>query len=301
MPLDVICVGVATVDTIATVKSMPGEDERIVAEPFLIAGGGPAATAAVALARLGVAVGFCGVVGDDDAGVFVRNLLEREGIDTSWIVTSAGTSTPQSMVIVSRNSQSRTIITTPSHGPEPEHIPTEASRWLHVDQTGYASTRAALRSRRTAVSLSIDGGNPIEGLDLEGVELYAPTTASLARIFPATNIEESLRAASRAGARQVVATASGEGSYVLVEGDMVLVQPYPVETVSTMGAGDVFHGAVLAGLVEGRNLVCATRRANAVAALSCRALDGRSGIPDAATTEKFMAAASAAQLVRDRS
>jgi sulfofructose kinase len=301
MPLDVICVGVATVDTIATVKSMPGEDERIVAEPFLVAGGGPAATAAVALARLGVAVGFCGVVGDDDAGLFVRDLLEREGIDTSWIVTSAGTSTPQSMIIVSRNSQSRTIVTTPSHGPRPEHVPTEASRWLHVDQTGYASTRAALRSRRAAVSLSIDGGNPIEELDLEGVELYAPTTASLARIFPATNIEESLRAAARAGARQVVATASGDGSYVLVDGDMVLVQPYPVETVSTMGAGDVFHGAVLAGLVEGRSLVCATRRANAVAALSCRALDGRSGIPDAATTEEFMAAASAAQLVRDRS
>lgn len=301
MALDVICVGVATLDTIATVESVPGDDERIVSDgPFVIAGGGPAATAAVALARLGVTVGFCGSVGDDAAGELVREGLEKEGVDTSWLVTDPGISTIQSLILVSKGSGSRSIVTTPSRGPAPELVPTDASSWLHVDQNGFASTRAAIRASSSSISLSIDGGNAIPGLALDGVGLYAPTVGSLAAVFPG-GLEEGLNAAAAAGARNVVATAGGDGSYALVGGRAVLVEPYRVDAVSTMGAGDVFHGAILAGLVQGRDLVDATRWANAVAALSCRALDGRSGIPDATTTEEFMAAASTARPLRKHS
>ena len=49
--------------------------------------------------------------------------------------------------------------------------------------------------------------------------------------------------------------------------------------MSTLGAGDVFHGALLAGLVQGRPLRETLELANTAAALSCRALDGRSAIP----------------------
>jgi sugar/nucleoside kinase (ribokinase family) len=60
-----------------------------------------------------------------------------------------------------------------------------------------------------------------------------------------------------------------------------VVEPYrgEVEIVSTLGAGDVFHGALLAGLVHDLPLREALVQANACAALSCRALDGRSAIP----------------------
>jgi sugar/nucleoside kinase (ribokinase family) len=53
----------------------------------------------------------------------------------------------------------------------------------------------------------------------------------------------------------------------------------PCEPVSTLGAGDVFHGALLAYLVRGAELADALRAANTAASLSCRALDGRSAIP----------------------
>jgi len=52
-----------------------------------------------------------------------------------------------------------------------------------------------------------------------------------------------------------------------------------VDPVSTLGAGDVFHGALLAGLVRELPLEEALADANAVAAASCAALDGRSAIP----------------------
>jgi len=63
--------------------------------------------------------------------------------------------------------------------------------------------------------------------------------------------------------------------------EIVSAPPYETDTYSTLGAGDVFHGALLAQLVEDRPLEESLTRANRVAALSCRALDGRSAIPTA--------------------
>jgi sulfofructose kinase len=289
MALDVICVGVVTVDTIAVVERMPAEDDRVLGEPFAVAGGGPAATAAVTLARLGASVGFCGVVGDDDAGELSRRLLEDEGVDTRWLRTCPGTRTPKSMVMVCRASGSRSIVTSPSATPGTGSVPARASRWLHADQTGYAGARAALRGEPGEASLSIDGGNAISGLDLRDVALYSPTAGSLRDAFPARDLTVSLRAAAAAGARRVVATAGGEGCMVLANDQVVHVPAMAVEPLSTVGAGDVFHGALLAGLVEGRSLIEAAWRANVVAALSCRSLDGRSAIPDAAETAEYLA------------
>lgn len=292
MPLDVVCIGALTLDRIAVVDRVPAEDERVVAEPFTVAGGGPAATAAVALARLGARVGFCGVVGDDPAGRLVREQLEAEGVDVRWLETRPDVRTTESMILVSRSAGARTIVTTPSVAPDPATVPVAASAWLHVDQTGYASARAALAGVTDAPFLSIDGGNPIEGLDLTGVELYAPTASTLRAVFPSDSLDAAVRAAS-AVARRVVATDGSAGSHVFHGGEVVAVPPFPIDAVSTMGAGDVFHGALLAGLIAGRDTIEAARWANAVAALSCRALDGRSGIPGARETEAFLAEAAA--------
>jgi sulfofructose kinase len=68
-----------------------------------------------------------------------------------------------------------------------------------------------------------------------------------------------------------------------------VAQPWPIDVRSTLGAGDVFHGALLAGLVEERPLGEALDRASACAALACEALDGRSGIPDVARLDRFVA------------
>lgn len=289
-PLDVLCVGVATVDTIAVVHEMPGADDRVIAEPFVTACGGPAATAAVALARLGARVGFCGVVGDDDAGRLVRADFEREGVDTSWLRTVAGVPTTTSMVIAARSGSTRAIVTTPQHPPSLDGVPGGAARWLHADQTGYRAALAAVRSGASTTRLSLDAGNPIPGLDLDGVDLYVPTTAALAREFGTDDVDEGLRAAAKAGAHAVVATAGSDGSHVLDGDDLTLVAPFRVDVASTIGAGDVFHGALLAGVVSGGSLADAARLANAVAALSCRAFDGRSAIPARAEAEDFLLA-----------
>jgi sulfofructose kinase len=289
---DVVCVGSVTVDSIAVVDHVPAEDERVESQPFMDNGGGPAATAAVALARLGHRAAFCGVTGPGAAGARARELLEAEGVDTRWLLARPGGHTARSTILVSRSTGTRAIVAAPGSVPEPLDVPVAASRWIHADQAGYAAARTALTTgaRDGRPSFSIDGGNPIPGLALSGVDLYVPTVSRLVADFPQATLHGSLEGARRAGADVVVATEGARGAYMRSGDTWVLVPSFGIDVVSTMGAGDVFHGALLAGLIEGRDLHEAVVFANAVAAMSCRALDGRSAIPSRQEADAFIQA-----------
>ena len=243
----------------------------MIASDALVAGGGPAATAAVTLARLGVRVAFVGRVGDDDVGRTVRDGLEREGVDVLELSSRGGGRSPQSAILVGP-SGSRAIAAfrgadlSLELSARARELCRDAA-WVHVDQTGYGPARGSGR-------LSVDGGNPIEGLDLRGVALYAPTERELSARFGTA------REALAAGAELVVVTRGDAGSVAYTrDGDVVEAPAHPVDAVSTLGAGDVFHGALLAHLVRELPLADALAAANECAALSCRALDGRSAIP----------------------
>jgi sugar/nucleoside kinase (ribokinase family) len=261
----VVCAGLATRDTIWRVPALPPPDGRVVATELVVAGGGPAATAAVALARLGVDAAFAGVVGDDDAGAFVRDGLERDGVDVSMLAVLPGR-TPQSAIFVGPGGE-RAIVhhagTVRFFGFDVDDEP----EWLHVDQVGYGPGVSGAR-------LSVDAGNPIDGLDLTGVTLYAPTEERLLEDFG------SAQAALSAGAELVVVTRGERGSVATTRDGEIEAAGVPCpDVVSTLGAGDVFHGALLAYLVRGARLGDALHAANTAASLSCRALDGRSAIP----------------------
>jgi sulfofructose kinase len=84
-PGPLVFVGAATLDTIALVPALPEPDTRLLAEAITQAGGGPAATAAVAAARLGVPAAFVGAVGDDEAGGRIVAGLRAENVDVSGV------------------------------------------------------------------------------------------------------------------------------------------------------------------------------------------------------------------------
>jgi sugar/nucleoside kinase (ribokinase family) len=143
--------------------------------------------------------------------------------------------------------------------------------WLHVDHVGYASVQPGCTA--TGLRVSVDAGNPISNLSMADVTLYAPTeTTDDGRRAPIT-----------------VVTRGAQGCTAYADGETIDVPGFPVDAVSTLGAGDVFHGALLACLERGLPLREALRHANACAALSCRALDGRSAIPTWDELERTLA------------
>jgi sulfofructose kinase len=248
-------------DTNLPVPEHPPPHPRQLADDLVIAGGGPAATAAVTLARLGVETAFFGAVGDDESGDFVRAGLDEEGVDVEGLHVVRGARTPQSVILVGPDG-ARSIVHRPGDADVPVVEP--AADWVHVDHVGYGRARGRL---------SVDGGNPVDGLSLDGVALYAPTAARLAADFG------DARRALAAGAETVVVTRGADGSTAYTRDGVIEAPGVPCEPVSTHGAGDVFHGALLAYLVRGAELADALRAANTAASLSCRALDGRSAIP----------------------
>ncbi len=293
MTAQVVFVGVATLDALALVPHYPAANERVVATAISYAGGGPAATAAVAAARQGVAAAFVGAVGADPAGRTVLDGLRAEGVDVSGVTVTDAAPTGQSVVVVDHSTASRAISNLPAPAPVLSGQATEligAAEWVHADHVGWPALAPLLPDRRW--KLSVDAGYAVPGVSVSGVDLYVPTTESLAsrHHLTVTDVDALLDAALAEGARTVVATAGAAGSYAATrDGQRYRAVSAAAEIVSTLGAGDVFHGALVAAYTLGMALPEALPYANTVAALSCRALDGRSAIPDRATTHAALA------------
>lgn len=278
-------VGCATLDSIALVQDYPAADSRTVATDFATAGGGPAATAAVAAARAGARTAFAGVLGTDEEGDRIIHGLESEGVDTSAVVRDAGVKTGASVIVVSRATESRAIVTRPV---PPVSFPAgsrfsellQSAAWVHTDHLGWNAVANA-SGRPATLNISVDAGNPIPDFSPRGVALYVPTIERLRAEYgedlsPAALLQKALDD----GASAVVATAGSDGAWVLERGgDPVHVPATPATIVSTLGAGDVYHGALLAAVAAGLPLVQAAAFAGRTASASCGGLDGRSAIP----------------------
>ncbi|MFR9778393.1 carbohydrate kinase family protein [Micromonospora sp. MS34] len=287
LPL-IVFAGAATYDAITVVDHFPGPNERQTAHAVRYAGGGPAATAAVAAARLGAPSAFVGTVGDDEEGERIAAGLRAEGVDISGLRVVAGQPSQASVVVIDRARATRAICTRAVAPLDPADHPRLLDRmaegaWLHVDHRGWPAARALLDrlppGRRPGVS--VDGGNPIERLRLRDVDLYVPTVESLAGRYGIQPVTDLLNAALADGATTVVATRGADGSVAARAGTPLVTAPgLSVEVVSTLGAGDVFHGALLAAWVRDLPLTECLRYANVAAALSCQGIDGRSAIPN---------------------
>ena len=287
-----VFVGTATHDTIALVDRYPDADERILVDDLVVAGGGPAATAAVAAARLGRQVAFVGAVGDDAVGDAIVAGLRAEGVDTSGIVRRCGGRSATSVVVVTRERATRAILHRPADAIEISATGwalIAGAEWLHVDQAGWPLVDAWWQTRTDRPRLSVDAGNPVDGVSLDGVDLYVPTVSALRRHYGDRPTAQLLQAAIDDGVRVVVATDGADGASVLGSDEPMLHVPaFAGEVHSTLGAGDVFHGALLAAIDRGLPRRDAVEYASAVAFLSCEGLDGRSAIPDHPRTMSFL-------------
>ena len=224
-PFQVVCVGVVTIDALALVDRYPAADERVVGDQVCIVGGGPAANAAVVLARQGIPVAFVGRVGADLQGEQAVRLLEAEGVDVSGVMRDRGVPTQASCVVVSRETKTRAISTLavpplPSlaeMGSRAVELVASAE-WVHTDHLGFGPVAhlLATMSPSTRPRLAVDAGNPVAELDISSLDLYVPTTESLAAQYgqPATaeGVEKAAGLALAEGARAVVATSGSEGS-----------------------------------------------------------------------------------------
>jgi sulfofructose kinase len=292
--IQAVCVGVITVDTVALVDRYPSEDERVIAHEIVRGGGGPAAVAAVALSRLGIKTAIIGTIGDDADGKEVLRIFAQEGVDTSGI--SIGSSATAGSVIVSSLERSTRAINTrqpaiqaPANAAARELV--SKAKWIHVDHVGINRLNELGIARGNGPLISFDAGYGVESFDPIVVDLFVPTDRQMALRYPGVDLAVALENDSLKAGNTVVATQGSAGSSGFSpETGLVTASGFKVDVKGTLGAGDVFHGALVAQIIHGYPLQEALRRANAVAALSCLGLDAQSRIPTTTELDAYLEA-----------
>lgn len=297
-PFDVVGLGVNVINHLFLVSRFPEPDTKI--DPLAVTqqGGGVVATALVACARLGLTVKYIGKVGADDPGNLSRKSLEHEGIDVADLVVDPRENTRVTFGLIEQASGRRTLIRgiEPLARLRPEEVPAAAvicGRVLHLDgYEGSAAVRAARLAREAGIPVSLDAEDATECQE----ELFALTDILIMaralgeRLTGCKQVPAILERLEQFGPRVVGLTLAADGAVVHHRSTTVQSPGFKVDVVDTTGAGDVFHGAFLAGLLWGWPLEEIVRLANAVAALKCRKLGGRAGIPSLAETRAFVRA-----------
>jgi sulfofructose kinase len=284
--MDVVGLGFTSLDSIGIVPHLPSVDESVLLHDFTRQGGGPAAQALVTLARLGASVGFVGRVGNDEAGQEMQRSLHTEGVDVSRLQIEPGATSAQCIILVDRPTGKRSICCHP--GTVSALSSTEldlpylcSGRFLHLDGHAPDAALVAARAARAAgIKVCLDAGGP--GPHLEAlVRLTDVLIAAERFVVSVTNGGYQAAAAHLLdlGPEVVVVTRGEHGSYTRTRDAELRQEAFQVPVVDTTGAGDVFHGAYLFGLLQNWDLLTTARFAGATAALKCTRLGGRAGIP----------------------
>jgi ribokinase len=124
-PRTAVCIGHAALDLLGTINGWPAADVKTRLRTLDRQGGGPAATAAVTLARLGVPVRFVGVVGDDDIGAWILADLRRSGVDVSGVRIRRGRTSHLSVCVSDPDAGTRNVLWHPGDAPDlrPRELP----------------------------------------------------------------------------------------------------------------------------------------------------------------------------------
>lgn len=291
----IACVGITVLDRIWYLAELPREGGKYVAKNYTEVGGGPAATAAVAAAKLGAAVDFIGRVGDDETGNTLLTELASLGVNTRYTRVVNGARSSQSAVLV--DGYGERIIT---NYPSPD-LPADANWLTGIDFSQWDAVLADVRwhegakraftlARQAGVPTLLDADVTPQAIDdLVALSDHAAFSApGLQRLTGLDAPAAALKKAQTLTNGHVYVTQGKEGCFWLEAGKLLHQPGFAVDVMDTTGAGDVFHGALAVTLAQKMATAEAVRFASAVAALKCTRPGGRAGIPDCEQTRSFL-------------
>ena len=296
--VDVVGLGLNATDTVVLIREFPplGGKERV--RSISRQAGGQIATALVACQRLGLRTRYIGTVGGDEAGRFQLQSLAEEGIDVRFTRLVRGAPTQFGLIILDESTGERTVfwdrdprLAISAADLKPEAV--TSARALHLDGCDVeACIQAACWARRAGIPVVAD-------LDTvyKKVEKLFPLIDYLlasANFPPAVTGHKNPFRALESLAREYGIPAPGmtlgrDGALVFAEGQFYYSPGFVVETLDTTGAGDVFHGAFIYGLLQGWKLDRLLDFSNAMAVLNCTKLGARGGIATRKAAERLMA------------
>lgn len=284
-----VCIGLTAYDFVWEVDALPVGGGKQRASQFRQGGGGMAANAAVAAARLGGRVQFWGRAGDDLAGRAMADELRTLGVDVQGLRLFDGARSSVSGIVVDAQGERSIVNFRGAALPDdPSWLPLAAIAQADAvlgDVRWPAGVAAAFGAARACGLPTVLDGDVADAavfdalLPLTDHAVFSePGLAAYAAGL--TDEEARLRHALARGCRLAAVTQGERGLLWTDGGPLHQQRALSVDAVDTTGAGDVFHGAFALALGAGVGVAEAFRFAAVVAALKCTQPGGRAGIPD---------------------
>jgi len=296
--VDVVGLGLNATDTVLMVRDFPalGGKERVISSSMHA--GGQVATALVTCQRLGLRTRYIGKVGDDEGGKLQLASLKREGIDLRYTRVVPHTPNQFGHILVDQATGERTVFWDRDARltVQPQELTERAltsARVLHLDGCDVeAALQAARWARRAKVRVVADLDTVYKKVErlfpyidyLIASTKFLPTLTGQAdpfQVLAYMSAEHRMKAPGM--------TLGRDGALMYHAGRFHYSPGFVVETVDTTGAGDVFHGAFIYGLLAEWPIERILDFSNAMAALNCTALGARGGIKTQEEAEKLMA------------
>src|SRR5438128_467472 len=298
VPPRILCIGMPVRDLTFNTPGVPGRGSKENATGFDEICGGNALNAAIGIVRLGGRASICGPMGDskETSSRFIFEQMAHEGIDTKHLIHMAGLVTPISAVMIDSSGE-RTIVTFRDPAlwhvklPSFDTLLEDCDAILTESRCAEFCTDLCAEATRRGIPVIVDVDRAMslrEGL----------LNASSHLIFSSEALQATAGVADNAAALQKIAkltpsflagTRGPRGTIWLdARGDLKETPAFPVHTVDTLGAGDIFHGAFTLAITEGEDVPAALRFASAAAALKCTRFGGAFACPQRPEVEAFL-------------
>jgi sulfofructose kinase len=298
IPPRILCIGMPVRDLTFHTPGVPGRGSKENATSFDEICGGNALNGAIGIVRLGGRASICGPMGDakETSSRFIFEQMAHEGIETKHLIHMPGLVTPISAVMIDPSGE-RTIVT--FRDPKLWHVKLPDFDTLLNDCDAILTESRCAEFCTELCAEAVRRGIPVIGDVDRAMSLREGLlNASTHLVFSSEPLQETADESDDGAALKKIAkltksflagTRGARGTIWLDEqGQLQETPAFPVHTVDTLGAGDVFHGAFTVALTEGMDLRQALRFASAAAALKCTRFGGPFAAPDRTEVEELL-------------
>ncbi|WP_417387204.1 carbohydrate kinase family protein [Gimesia sp.] len=295
MKYDVVGLGTVVVDHLVLLSHHPTQDAKtnIISDAFQI--GGPVPTAEVMLSRLGNRCALLGSWGDDQYGSLIAEVLTAEKLDLSGSRLLPGTRSGYSQIWIDESACTRTIA---CYRPEICLQPADIyetilkqSRALHLDGWPQETClHAAQIAQQAGVKVCLDAGSLKPGTEtlIPYLNVLNCPRRFISEYLNTDDILAAGPALLREGPELVTITDGINGAWLFTESVRLHCEALPVQAIDTTGAGDVFSGALLHGILEDWPAERILKFACVTASLKCARLGNREALPTLAEIEAVL-------------
>jgi len=293
---DCVGIGLSSYDFSLQVAEHPALDSKQAALRYKNNGGGPVPGAIAILARLGCRTALITTMGNDVFGRSALKELKGYNVNVQGFRLDRKTNSLQSHILVDEESGKRTIVMNTEDIPEIqfEQIPDgmlESTSLITLDSRPTPEIIQAVKiARENGARVMLDAGS-IHDLTEELLPLVDYPILSrgfVKEYFGHTNYERACQELIEMGAKLSGVTIGEDGSYLADQEQILYFPAYNVDVVDTTGAGDLYHGALMYGILHQWTLKAKGQFANAVAAYGCMYFGARTDLPDLIAAKEFM-------------